>query len=122
MSNVTWVGMTELKKVLDAAGPNATRALAGALHTEGEQIMAESKRVAPVDTGRLRSSGHVKPPETRGTTVTVELAYGTDYAVYVHEGTRRMKGRKYLEAPLKAAAAGMDSRLASRVKGRIFNA
>ena len=79
--------------------------------------MGESKRIVPVDTGRLRSSGHVKPPRTTKTAASVELAYATDYAVYVHEGTRRMKGRKYLEGPVKAAASQFGSRLASRIKG-----
>ena len=117
---VVWTGMKELNAILESASGGAGRALASALHVEGEQIMTESKRIAPVDTGRLRSSGHVKPPERRGSDITVELSYATDYALYVHEGTRRMKGRKYLSKPLRAAQNGLDARLAARVRGRVF--
>lgn len=121
--SVVWQGARELKATLDAAGPNAERLLAGALFTEGELIMSEAKRITPVDTGRLRASGNVKPPEHQNGTVTVELAYGTDYAIYVHEitsNTHPVGQAKFLEQPVKAAAAGLERRLAGRIQKGIF--
>lgn len=50
-----------------------------------------SKQVVPVDTGRLRSSISTDIGNLRAKVTT-----GTDYAVYVHEGTRRMRARPFM--------------------------
>lgn len=75
------------------------------LLTVGKRVEASAKRRAPVDTGRLRSSL---------TTALFAVPYepflacrvGTDvdYAVYVHEGTRYMVGRPFLEDALREVA------------------
>jgi HK97 gp10 family phage protein len=114
---IVWKGTDELQQALKEAGRDADRLGAAALNVEAEKIMTESKRITPVDTGRLRSSGHVKSPTRSGSMITVVMAFATDYALFVHEGTRRMAGRKYLEGPVRAAASGLEKRLADRIRG-----
>lgn len=76
----------------------------------GEEIMADSVRRTPVDTGRLRSTAYVAPPRLAGDW-TVELGYGTNYAVAVHERTEASHSTgeaKFLEnAVLSRGARGL---------------
>ena len=58
-------------------------AMAGLLAL-GEKIMAIATQMVPVDTGQLRRSGYVAPEDIIHEGV-VEVGFGTDYAVYVHE-------------------------------------
>jgi hypothetical protein len=94
------------------------REVAGGLKEEGELTMTESKKECPVDTGALRSSGHVEAPIISGEKISVKLGYGgiatkinpksglptTSYAIKVHEelGVHHKVGKaKYLEDPIK---------------------
>ena len=81
-----------------------------------ETTMTKAKRRTPVDTGALRSSGHVQPPKREGTELHVLFGFGgpagagnlgetndepVGYAVYVHEDltARHKVGQaKYLES------------------------
>ncbi len=107
--------LAALRKTQTAAVEAATRALSQL----AEETMTESKaNYCPVDTGALRASGHVKPPEVGGGNISVELGYGgaaAPYALYVHEGTVHMKGRKYLETPLLSAQNKVPERVAGGV-------
>ena len=93
-----------------------------ALFQEGENVMGVSKDRTPKDLGPLRASGHVKLPKTKGGVSWVTLAYGTDYAVYVHEilTTKHTVGQaKFLESAVNANFKGMADRLQVRVLDRI---
>ena len=100
--------------------------LAFALNVEGENIMGKSVRDTPVDTGRLKSTGHVKLPQQRRGVVEVVLAYGTNYAIYVHEivSHRVTSGpvyhksgkAKFLEDAVKNGAKGFTERVKKQVK------
>lgn len=60
-----------------------------------------AKTFSPVDTGRMRSSiGVTFKIADKGLSATV--APHVDYAFYVHEGTRYMKGRPFMEWGLNA--------------------
>ncbi len=116
--SIRWVGMEKfqryLKDVSDAGAP-----LAAALSQEGESIMGNAKKDTPVDTGRLRSTGHVKRPKLSGKKVEVELAFGTDYAIFVHEiaGAAHPSGKaKFLEANVLAAQSGFGRRVADKME------
>lgn len=52
------------------------------------------KQLSPVLTGRLRASIHTTPASSMLQAV---VATGTDYAIFVHEGTRFMRGRPFME-------------------------
>lgn len=96
--------------------------LQSALYMEAEAIMTASKQYyVPVDTGALRNSGTVNPPELKNGKVTVTLGYGgasAPYAAIVHEYPKSYgQGRsKYLSQPLNIAIKGMPQRIANRIR------
>jgi hypothetical protein len=96
-------------------------AAAAGLYVYAEKVMTEAKERCPVDTGRLRATGHVQPPEIGASEISVTLAFGTDYAIYVHENlaARHPVGEaKFLERAVMANAAGMASFLARSIAQR----
>lgn len=81
------------------------------------RIMTESKlKYVPVDTGMLRSTGHVNLPVTKGTSVEVTEGFGGPAAPYAYRQHECLTYRhkvgmaKYLEKPtlLFASAIGAD--------------
>jgi hypothetical protein len=107
--------------------------LAASLSTGAEVIMGRSKdEFVPVDTGALKSTGHVEKPEFIGTTVQVAMGYGgpsgvetadhkdyVGYALYVHEGTKHTAGRFYLERPAMEQASALVELVKTTVAGAI---
>ena len=112
------------KEVLDAITKAARRypeAAAVALYEECLAIMAESVKLVPVDTGRLRATAYVAPPKF-GRDTECRVGYGTRYAVYVHERTdvRHTNGEaKFLEKPAMAAQRGFAARMQKRMEHHI---
>jgi hypothetical protein len=100
-------------------------AFAAALYQEGLAVdaLANSEDYTPVDTGRMRDSHYVAPPTLKPNgRVRVELGYGTDYAVYVHERPElhHAVGRAFwLRDALTARATGFPGRLATRTKRHV---
>lgn len=76
------------------------------IHKGAMDILAHSQREVPVDTGNLKNSGHV---DTGNLTATI--AYGAEYAVYVHEGTRRMAARPFLRSAFDSVAPEIERAL-----------
>jgi hypothetical protein len=110
-------GLDKLKRALAQAGDLATEALAAAMVEEMEMVITDAKQAAPVDTGTLRGSGTVLPPEVSGSKVTVVSGFGgaaSAYAVVQHE--RHSSKSKFLERPFLARAGKMGSNLATRVE------
>lgn len=89
------------------------------LREEGERILSKSKPEVPVDEGELRASGNVQGPTHTGTRTEVELGYNTPYAGFVHDGTKNMKGRKYLERPVNASANELSGRVGKAIKNAL---
>lgn len=126
-------GLEDVIRRLRAARRDIETALAGALYREGERIMEQSKRLVPVDTGALRSTGHTALPVRDGNKITVTLGYGgpagaafggreVGYAIYVHENltARHKVGQaKYLEQPALEAVSGMATRIAAALRREI---
>ena len=101
-------------------------AVSAALYQEGLAVMAESKRIVPVDTGVLRASGHVERPTATRDGITVKLGYGgaaSAYAERQHEDLtyKHKDGQqaKYLEIPLLARQPDIAKNVADKVKGVI---
>jgi HK97 gp10 family phage protein len=71
-------------------------------------VEANTKPRVPVDTGTLRRSitHRVERAGERGVVGT-----NVNYAVYVHEGTWKMRGRPFLEQGLAASRATIDQML-----------
>ncbi|OHD24750.1 MAG: hypothetical protein A2Y38_06020 [Spirochaetes bacterium GWB1_59_5] len=92
--------------------------VAVALNEVAEETMLDSKAHTPVDTGRLRASGHVSQMAT-ASSLRAELSYGTDYAKFVHEHlrTRHKVGEaKFLENAVNRTAGDMAARLAEKLR------
>lgn len=89
-----------------------------ALYQEGEIEMTEAKRRTPVDTGALRATGVVNPPERNGSHISVTLTFGTLYAVFVHEDLEafhKIGQAKFLESTLQESASHMAERVGKRI-------
>jgi len=91
-----------LKSVPDKIVPELRKATAAAALS----IETESKKLSPVDTGRLRSS------------IATSLGVGqmgigaivktnVFYAIYVHEGTRKMRARPFMQQ----AVSGLEQKI-----------
>jgi hypothetical protein len=115
-----------LDKFSDRLLRDAKQEVSKELYQFGEEVMADSKAVVPVDTGALMNTGQVtQPRETDDGVIEVTAGYGdeaTDYAVYVHEElqapsggpikyTRPGSGPKYLERPALAKAPELPGRV-----------
>jgi len=117
-----WDGIDEFSRFLKETPGVVVKDVEAALFQEGENVMGVSVRRTPVDQEPLRASAHVKLPKTRRGTTTVVLAYGTDYAVYVHEiltSFHKVGRAKFLESAVKDNAKGMSGRMRRRVLDRI---
>lgn len=55
-----------------------------------------AKRLSPVDTGRMRATIHVEGPHGTAAGVAYYLVANTNYAIYVHGGTRYLRARPFL--------------------------
>jgi hypothetical protein len=91
-----------------------------ALYKQGELIMLVAKvEFVPVDTGALRSTGHVMIPVRMGNLIVVMLVFGgpaAPYALKVHEDLRtshEVGEAKYLEKPMKLAAPTLLKKIAA---------
>ena len=118
---VKWTGIDKFTRFLNETPGLIAKDVEAALYQEGQRVMAESKRRTPVDTGNLRATGHTKLPERRGGKVSVRLAYGTDYAIYVHEvpASHASGQSKFLESAVKDNAKGMTARMRAVILSRI---
>ncbi len=77
-------------------------------------VERESKKVTPVDTGRLRASIGVS---LRPFSATIRPR--TNYAVFVHEGTKYMRARPFMLWGAEAATKGFEQRLAKELETHI---
>jgi hypothetical protein len=82
--------------------------MAAALYRLGVAILSDALPRTPVEFAVLRSSGYVSPPKGTGTETTVEVGFGTVYAVAQHERMDyrhpRGGGPKYLERAAQSLA------------------
>ena len=88
-------------KALDYLGRMPSKlkdALDSGIRKSAAYIEAESKRVTPVDTNKLPSSIHSIFGRLRG-----EVGTNTNYAVFVHEGTRFMRSRPFMSWGIRNA-------------------
>jgi len=124
VATVTVKGLKPLIAAFYAAGRDAPRFAAKALHEEAQEAFVLSQAIVPVDLGVLRASGVVHPPVYSGTKATVWITYGgaaADYAIYVHEfpPSRARHAAptrwKYLEYPVKLHSRDMAARMTARV-------
>jgi hypothetical protein len=113
------IGLERVKLAVDRNDEWIRDALHAALYEEGLAIDKASIKEVPVRHGRLKQS-HYVAPISEGDRPKVEVGYGTDYAVFVHERVdlnhKSPTKAKYLQDPMERAKAGFASRLAKRTK------
>lgn len=115
-------GEVELIAKLKALAEAYPEACAAQVYEEALAVDADMVPRIPVDTGRLRSTHYVSPPETGGGTIVSEVGVGTDYAVYVHERTEvyhAVGEAKFLEKALLKRAQGMLVRMARGIEAKV---
>jgi hypothetical protein len=112
-------GLAEVKKAIRRNDGRIRNALAAGLYLEGLRIIGQAVRLTPVKTNRLRASHYAAPPNPRRARPEVEIGYGVDYAVPVHERleVNHPNGEaKFLQKPLDKARSGWETRIALRTK------
>lgn len=89
--------LPQIKAAFSAAPAKMTRGLNTAIQKTVFAIEGDSMRNTPVLTGRLRASHRTLFSNLRG-----EVGPNTNYAIFVHEGTRYMKARPFLLQAVKS--------------------
>ncbi|AIF45430.1 MULTISPECIES: hypothetical protein [Virgibacillus] len=73
--------------------------------TSTEDLLSQSKNLAPLDEGGLRENGSTTPAKVSRHDITGEVGYSKEYALRMHEDMYQPStpgtGRKYLEKPTK---------------------
>lgn len=105
---------------METFGKDILKNIATETEAELRSLLKDAKERAPVDTGRLRDSGHlVRSASARG--IRFEVAFGgasvrgefVDYATIVHE-THPSKA-KFLERAANASLPGLADRIATKM-------
>ena len=81
------------------------------------KIQRFAKQVTPVDTGRLRASIATRLGDLEATTST-----NVEYALFVHEGTKFMRGRPFREQGVQFAKLNIEGEIASKLDKHLVKA
>jgi len=115
--------VTKNLKKLERKNP---RSVATALYQEGLELMAESMRRTPVETGTLQKTHRTALPKWRGPFVEVAIPAGgskAPYAVPVHERLDVFHNpgqAKFLESTILESAPHLLARIGERLHEEIF--
>lgn len=126
--NVSVKGLDSLERKLNALGDQAmVQALGRLLEIEAQSILNDSLPLVPVDTGFLRQSGAVLPAAVSGSTVSVVVGYGAEYAIWVHENLEahhNVGQSKFLEVAYLAWKArgmgGLGEAIKSEIRAQVI--
>ena len=88
----------------EKAGQDLTKRARKALLEIMLAVEGHAKRLAPVDTGRLRASIHTEPMRPANKIITGD---GVEYGVFVEYGTMKMKAQPFLR-PARDIALKVD--------------
>jgi hypothetical protein len=92
------------------------------LYATANNIITDAKQLTPVDTGALRSSGHVQLPTVVDGHVEVKMGFGgpaVSYATYVHEDLQAhhpVGQAKFLEIPFNNRVKTLMKRLKALIQ------
>ena len=106
-------GLEELRRRWATAPAKIKKMTMDALTRSGYLVEGASKRVTPVDTGRLRSSISLSSSLALRTEPHVVISPHTDYANFVHFGTRYMKARPFMTQGYEAVKSRIKSEMRS---------
>lgn len=97
------IDATQFEKFIKTAPQKVARAIQNSIYKITLLVERGGKQNAPVDTGRLRSSisSTIRP-------MSAEVTTNTNYARYVHDGTRYMSARPFLGDAIKDVEEQVD--------------
>jgi len=107
----------QLAKAFDSV--DATNILRDELYKIAFRIERNAKQLTPVDTGRLRAS--IATSMYIGS-LGAKVSTYVDYAVYVHEGTRYMRARPFMEKGAEMAKGMIEGDLVKRIDAEFAKA
>lgn len=114
VASVSVKGVKKTLKKLGATTEEIKAATDAAVWQEGLDIIANSAKIVPVKHSHLKGSAYAAPPRNGE----VEIGYGKDYALPVHDRVEvhhNVGQALYLQKPFEAAQRGWDQRLAKRI-------
>jgi HK97 gp10 family phage protein len=91
--NIKITNIAEIKRAFNKAPALTTRYLNSAIKLSIMKITGTSMAHTPVDTGNLRAS-HLRG--LKFSNLYGEVSPTANYGIYVHQGTKYMKGRPFL--------------------------
>ncbi len=108
-SNITQVNIR-----VRAKSAKIKRGISRAISKAGFLVERSAKRRSPVDTGRLRASirTDIRP-------LTATIAPHTNYAVFVHNGTRNQRAQPFLTQGLDDALSEIRAVFNREIKGAL---
>lgn len=80
--------LSDLAKMIEQRKQAMVDAAGAAVYQAGVQIAGDAMEEAPVDTGFMRNSVYVRPPQINGMSVSTSIGFGAEYWVAVHERTK----------------------------------
>ena len=83
------------------------------------RVERNAKQLTPVDTGRLRASIHTQPIFAG---LGAKISTNTEYAIFVHEGTKFMRGRPFMERGAQFAKEQIEGDLTKRIDAEFVKA
>lgn len=96
------------KNELPAASGKMAKAIGEAFGQLGPELLTTMQGQTPVDTGELRNSENASVGAKE-----LRLSAGTDHAVYVEFGTRKMAAQPFMRPTVEGAAGTIGSAIAS---------
>lgn len=111
MNNISiTLDVASVTKFFKEIPENLERAIATTIQKATLLIERDAKIGAPVDTGRLRSSisSEIRP-------LSSTVSTHTNYARYVHDGTRFMRARPFMANAGKSAVSEMETILGEEI-------
>ena len=112
MSNISLkIDATKFQKFLRDAPDKMAVAMRNSIYKITLLVERSAKQNTPVDTGRLRSSisNNIRPMHA-------EVRTNTNYAVYVHEGTRYMSARPFMRDAVREVSQQVNSIVREELK------
>lgn len=107
-------GLKEIYKNLDITEEEIIKAALKGQKLLAQNILGESQKIVPVDTGTLKRSGHIS---TKGNITTI--SYNTPYALKQHEDPTLNHPRggeaKYLERPFNEKVGEYENYVGTEV-------
>jgi len=115
--------MAEIRVVADrrhAFTAELEKILERTLNEIGNDCLAESNKIVPLEEGTLQGSGFVEVQKTAAGHIEAQVAYGTPYAVKQHEDStlKHDNGREdhYLEKTVAARTSKWEQYMADKVR------